>query len=125
METTIQLDLPEDFDTLCSLYSIKPQQLIQSFINQVSLPRFYSNPIGNGRWATYFFLDYIDNDENNILVDRDLETKYLNLFNRHLIDAVKESGNVSSSESEGRKILRLWHRDLLSKRSKYLTDNFE
>lgn len=125
METTIQLALPEDFTTLCNLYTINPQDFIQSFVNQVSLPRFYSYPLGSSRWATYFFLDYIENEDNCTLVDRELESKYLTMFNEHIINAVKQTGEISASEAAGRNILKLWLRDVIIERGRYLTENLD
>jgi len=58
METQIQLSLPEDFSMLCTIYQIKPELILEQFINQVSFPRFYSNPNGSEKWATYFFLTF-------------------------------------------------------------------
>ncbi|KEQ28381.1 hypothetical protein N180_01745 [Pedobacter antarcticus 4BY] len=85
METTVQLALPEDFSTLCTIYQINPATLIQGFINQVFFPCFYSNPTGTDRWATYFFLNFLDVEEDAYEVDRELEEPYLRIFNLRLL----------------------------------------
>lgn len=124
METAISITLPEDFHTLCSIYQIKPEVLVQSFIDQVSFPSFYSNPIGNNRWATFCFLNFLDVEESKYEVDEDLESKYLNLFN----DAIRYNLDVSpedmiKSVKSGREIMRQWLKAVLAERTKYITDN--
>lgn len=124
METAINVTLPEDFNTLCSIYQIKPEVLVQSFIDQVSFPSFYSNPIGSNRWATFCFLNFLDVEESKYQVDEGLETQYLVLFNeavRFNLD-VNPEDMIKSVES-GREIMRQWLKAVLAERTKYITDN--
>ena len=123
METQIQLSLPEDFSMLCTIYQIKPELILQQFIDQVSFPRFYSNPNGSEKWATYFFLNFLDREESKYEVDRELENHYLNIFNSTLLKLVKMGGDHAIPEEAGRKVMRQWLKAVLAERSKYITDN--
>jgi hypothetical protein len=123
METQIQLSLPEDFSTLCTIYQIKPELLIQQFIDQVSFPGFYSNPNGRSKWATYFFLNFLDREESKYEVDRELESHYLSIFNSTLLKLVKMGGDNAIPEEAGRKVMRQWLKAVLADRTRYITDN--
>ena len=122
MKTSIQLDLPEDFSTLCTIYQIKPETFVQSFINQVSFPCFYSNPTSNDRWATYFFLNFLDAEEEHTEVNRELEEHYLNLFNKNLMQLLAQKENGADAEEAGRKVMEQWLKAILAERAKYITD---
>ncbi|WP_158800215.1 hypothetical protein [Pedobacter sp. L105] len=123
METNIEVNLPVDFTTLCTIYQIKPETLIQLFINSLSFPCFYSNPMGSSRWATYLFLDYLDNEETVLEVDSELEEQYLTLFNRKILELLEQNGDTRPSEEAGRKIMAQWLKAVLAERTKYITDN--
>lgn len=123
METNIQVSLPEDFSTLCTIYQIRPELLIQQFIDRVSFPGFYSNPNGSNKWATYFFLNFLDREESKYEVDRELESHYLSIFNSTLLKLVKMGGDNAIPEEAGRKVMRQWLKAVLAERTKYITDN--
>jgi len=123
METNIQLSLPEDFSMLCTIYQIKPELLIQQFVDQVSFPGFYSNPNGSSKWATYFFLNFLDREESKYEVDRELENHYLSIFNSTLLKLVKMGGDNAIPESAGRKVMNDWLKAVLADRTRYITDN--
>lgn len=124
METTIQLTLSEDFNTLCSIYQIKPEFFIQTFIDQVSLPEYYSRPNDKNRWGTLFFLQFLEVEYSHYRVNRELENKFLTSFNR----AVKYNFDANPAHNEtslntGREIMRQWLKAVLAERAKYITDN--
>jgi len=124
METTINITLPEDFYTLCSIYQIKPEVFVQNFIDQVSFPSFYSNPTGSNRWVTFCFLNFLDLEESKYEVNEDLESQYLNLFS----DAIRYNHDVNpedmvQSVKAGREIMKQWLKAVLTERTKYITDN--
>lgn len=124
METAINITLPEDFHTLCSIYQIKPEVFVQNFIDQVSFPSFYSNPAGSNRWATFCFLNFLDLEESKYEVNEDLESQYLNLFS----DAIRYNHDVNpedmvKSVKVGREIMKQWLKAVLTERTKYITDS--
>ena len=124
METNMNITLPEDFNTLCSIYQINPENLIQSFVNEVSFPSFYSRPNDTDRWATYFFLHFLDVEETKYDVNEDMEDHYLKRFT----DVLKHNfenhfDDVSKAENDGRDVMRQWHKAALAERARYITDN--
>ena len=124
METTIHLTLSEDFETLCSIYQIKPEYFIQTFIDQVSLPEYYSDPSNNNRWGTLFFLHFVEAELSHCNVNRKLENRFLTAFNQAMkynFDAQSTAGE--SSMTTGRNIMRQWLKVVLAERTKYITDN--
>lgn len=124
METTIKLELPEDFETLCSIYQIRPESFIQTFIDQVSLPGYYSRPNDKDRWGTLFFLQFLEVSPDLYEVNRELEEQYLEQFNRAM-EYNFEANLAHSGKSliTGRDIMQQWLKATLAERAKYLTDS--
>ncbi|WP_158799428.1 hypothetical protein [Pedobacter sp. L105] len=124
METTIHLTLSEDFETLCAIYQIQPEYFIQTFIDQVSLPEYYSDPSNSNRWGTLFFLHFVETELSHYNVDRKLEDRFLTAFNQAMkynFDA--QSSTCETSLATGRNIMRQWLKAVLAERTKYITDN--
>ena len=124
METTIHLNLTEDFDTLCSIYQISPQNLLQAFTDQISYPVYFGNPNGEARWANDFFIYYLDEQPDRDSVETELEDYYFEKFN----DAVKPKFKPGPAEVDRaikirRKIMAQWLKAILAERSKYITDH--
>jgi len=55
MEIGINLQAPEDFMSLWTIYNIQPQHFIQSFINKVSFPSYYTGTSKRMKWAPCSF----------------------------------------------------------------------
>jgi len=124
MKITIDITLPEDFSTLLSIYQIKPDELIQYLADLISFPAFYSHPIGRNRWATYFFLDFLESEESHYRVDEELEEKYLKTFRRAIGYNFDQSpDDIAKSEQAGRNIMNQWLKAVLAERARYITDN--
>jgi hypothetical protein len=124
METNMNINLPEDFTILCSIYQIKPETFIQSFVDQVSFPCFYSRPHGTDRWATFFFLYFLDVEESKYEVNGELEDEYLQKFT----DALKQhfypnTYDEAKAEEIGRAVMRQWMKAAMADRTKYIIDN--
>jgi hypothetical protein len=84
METNMKITLPEDFIILTSIYQIRPEVIVQLFVDQISFPGFYSRPYGKGRWATFFFLHFLDIEESKYEVNEEIEDEYLQKFTHAL-----------------------------------------
>lgn len=124
METIIKVTLPEDFMSLCTIYQIKPDFFIQTFINQVSFPVFYSQPHQNDRWATFFFLKFLDVEESAYEVNEDLEDQYLELFTRMVKqNFIDHQDDPIEVEKAAREIMNQWLKAVLAERSQYIIDN--
>lgn len=124
MKTQMNINIPEDFSTLCTIYQIKPVTLIQLFADKLSFPCYYSNTTGNDRWATLFFLNFLDLDDSGYEVDEELEEQYLDTLTQTLLRLLEvDREDVAMKEEAARKIMRQWCKAVLSKRAQYLTDN--
>lgn len=122
METKISITLPDDFNTLCTIYQIKPEVIIQTFVNQVSFPCYYSHPTGGDRWATLFFLHFLD--ESECETNEDLEDYHLESFTETLLQISYDFPKDDlKSEEAGRRVMSQWLKAVLVERAKYLTDN--
>jgi len=93
MKTSININLPEDFTTLCTIYQINPETFIQAFIGEVSFPTFYSRPTATDRWATFFFLNLLRKVDVSIHVNQELEDEYVNKFNVALQSSFDTNGS--------------------------------
>lgn len=123
METPINITLSEDFYTLCSIYQIKPEYFIQTFIDQVSFPSFYSRPSDKDRWATFFFLQFLETEESHYDVNRELEEHYLSLFRKAIRCNFKDDPeDMPASVEAGRNMMKQWLKAVLAERAKYITD---
>ncbi|MBB5647657.1 hypothetical protein [Pedobacter cryoconitis] len=123
METPINITLSEDFNTLCSIYQIKPEYFIQTFIDQVSFPSFYSRPSDKDRWATFFFLQFLEIEESHYDVNRELEEHYLSLFRKAIRCNFKDDPeDIPASVEAGRNMMNQWLKAVLAERAKYITD---
>ena len=124
METTITLNLSEDFSTLCCIYQIKPDIFFQTVADQISFPSYYSNPMGNDRWATFCFLNFLQEEEPKYHVDRILEERFL-----HELDAVTDYNiyapptEMENSKIKITEVMNKWLKEVVTKRSSYIIKN--
>ena len=123
MEVQLNLNLPEDFSNLCTIYQIKPENILQALMDQVSFPCFYSQANGKERWATLFFLNYLDQEKAVCNVDEELEDQYLKTFT----DTVKQVSaqhptEELKTEQAGRKVMEKWMKATVAQRASYLTN---
>lgn len=124
MESQMNINIPEDLSILCTIYQIKPETLVQLFVDKVSFPFYYSNTTGNDRWATLFFVNLLELHDSCYEVDEELEEQYLRTLTQTLLRLLEiDRKDVVKKEEEARKIMRQWYKAVLSKRAEYLTNN--
>jgi len=121
MEITVNVQLPEDFMSLCTIYNIQPQQFIQSFINKVSFPSYYTGTSKQMKWATLFFLQYVEMAEQDSDTEYDLEDHYLQRFTDTLTENMKNDGGAKARAAV-RVVMMDWQKAVLAERAKYITD---
>jgi len=64
MKQVFVITLPPDFYILCSIFSCSPQDVLQYYINHISLSLFSDLPLDNPFGAaTYFFTQHSDLSE--------------------------------------------------------------
>ena len=123
METTIKIDVPEDLMSLCTIYNIQPQKVMECFAKNVSFPTYYTDVNGKNKWATLFFLQLIDAKEDETETDIDLEEHYLQLFNDTLARHMDEHDDDGVKAREaGRNVIRQWQKAVIAERAKYILD---
>jgi len=123
MKTSININLPEDFTTLCTIYQINPETFIQAFIEEVSFPQFYSRPTATDRWATFFFLNLLRKVDVSININEELEDEYLNKFNTALQSSFDTNGSdETAAQAAGRRVMKDWMKAVVAERARYLTD---
>lgn len=126
MKNKLNLSLygSEDFDMLCSIFQINPETLLQLFIDRLSFPLFYSHPDGKERWATLFFINFLEYEDASYHVDPELQDKYLTKFNRATAYIPNgKTQDFATKVKAGRAIMMEWQKAVLSARASYLTDN--
>ena len=121
MEITVNVQLPEDFMSLCTIYNIQPQQFIQSVINKVSFPSYYTGTSKQMKWATLFFLQYVEMAEQDSDTEYDLEDHYLQRFTDTLTENMKNDGGAKARAAV-RVVMMDWQKAVLAERAKYITD---
>jgi len=123
MKTSININLPEDFTTLCTIYQTNPETFIQAFIEEVSFPTFYSRPTATDRWATFFFLNLLRKVDVSIHINQELEDEYLNKFNTALQSSFDTNGSdETAAQAAGRRVMKDWMKAVIAERARYLTD---
>lgn len=119
MKIKITITPPEDFMVLCDLFKVEPQELLQQFVERVSFPFYYSQPDGDERWATLFFLQYLSVEKQHLKDEMEQHEPFMNelaeVVFRHLDGSQK---NVLKAELAGRKVMDKWHKHLIAKRGK-------
>ncbi|QEC51958.1 hypothetical protein EDD80_11815 [Anseongella ginsenosidimutans] len=104
MKITAILEIPEDFRLHCEIYDCNAQDVLQEFVNQVSLPRHRAGE-GNGyECATSFFMDYADQLLSEKGQPADVHDHYLD----KLAETVVPIRDGEQREVACRKILRQW-----------------
>ena len=123
METTVKIDVPEDLMNLCTIYNIQPQKVMECFARHVSFPIYYTDVNGKTRWATLFFLQLLDEKEDETETDIGLEEHYLQHFTDTLAIQMKEHNDDGVKAREaGRKVISNWQKAVLAGRAKYTLD---
>ncbi|MDO7743087.1 MAG: hypothetical protein MUP99_04910 [Pedobacter sp.] len=123
MKTSININLPEDFTTVCTIYQINPETFIQAFIGEVSFPTFYSRPTATDRWATFFFLNLLRKVDVSIHINQELEDEYLNKFNLAMQSSFDILGSdETAAQAAGRRVMKDWMKAVVAERARYLTD---
>lgn len=104
MKITAILKIPEDFRLHCEIYDCNAQDVLQEFVNQVSLPR-HGTGEGNGyECATGFFMDYADQLLSEKGQPSDIHDHYLD----KLAETIVPIRDGEQREAACRKILRQW-----------------
>lgn len=118
MKMNVTINGTEDFNVLCELFKVDPQALIQKFVDQVSFPFYYSQPDGDERWATLFFLYYIGLQGKNIEIEMPQHEPFMNQMAEVVFNHL-EAGHQYAAKAEiaGREVMKAWHQHIMEKRA--------
>lgn len=116
MKINVSIDPPEDFSMLCDLFKVEPEAFLQKFVDRVSFPFYYSQPDGDERWATLFFLYYLGQQPGY-----DEEMEQHEPFMNELAEVVFKQLDSSHRNAEkaalaARKVMKQWHKQVIAKR---------
>lgn len=124
METTVPIAIPEDFRQACEIFDVKPADIIQSFVEKLSIPVFYGNPNNKKKWPMLIFFDYLDEvagaNEQLMEFHTPFMTAVLDIAATILEENIDDS---ETAEKATRNVINLWHRAALKRRSTYLLDD--
>lgn len=104
MKITAMLEIPEDFRLHCEIYNCNAQDILQEFVNQVSLPRHRTADGRNHELATGFLMDYLDHLPPEEDQPDDIHEFYLD----KIAETVAPIQDDAQREAVCRKIMRQW-----------------
>jgi len=75
------------------------------------------------KWATLFFLQYVELKDQDSDTEFDLEDHYLQCFTDTLAkNMAKNNDGGAKAREAGREVIREWQKAVLAERAKYITD---
>lgn len=106
-----QLTFSPDFKQACEIFELDPWNVIQQFVDGVSLPSYFAFPLRPDRWPNMFMLECVlAGMEDNKLLDR-----YSTFLQRITDTVLTEDGD---KETICRRIMDEWHKAVLEDRIK-------
>ena len=124
MQTNMNINVPNEFAQMCQYSQQTPEEVLQSFADQVSYPLFFTTKDRNEKLATYFFIQLIQSPEFKGQINESLEEHYF----MQMATAINESsaqypGDEEKAIAIARKIMEQWPKSAVAERSRYLTDD--
>jgi len=124
MSTNMNITVSNDFAQMCRYSQQTPEEVLQSFADQVSYPLFFTTKDRNEKLATYFFIQLIQSPEFKGQINESLEEHYF----MQMATAINESfaqypGDEEKAIAIARKIMEQWAKSAVAERSRYLTDD--
>ena len=124
MQTNMNITVSNDFAQMCQYSQQTPEEVLQSFADQVSYPLFFTTKDRNEKLATYFFIQLIQSPEFKGQINESLEEHYF----MQMAAAINESfaqhpGDDEKAIAIARKIMEQWAKSAVAERSRYLTDD--
>lgn len=108
-KTREQLRFSPDFKQACEIFDLKPLDVLQQFMDNVSLPSYFAEPMSPDRWANTFMLECVlSRLEGNDLMER------FSVFFDSITEAVLSDRD--DKEEVSRKIMDEWHKAVLEGR---------
>lgn len=108
MKTKLMLQIPDDFRILCDIFGCTPKNVLQSFSDLISLPKYLSLPGDHPcSAATNFFISYF-------LYSGEVKTPpgFFEKYQKKLTEIVDSNRKQKGKETAIRKVVLEWHREI-------------
>lgn len=113
-----QLQFSPDFKQACEIFGLNPLDVVQQFVDNVSLPTYFSFPLRPDRWANMFMLECVlGHIKDETILNR------CDKFLGRITDAIQVS--KGDKEEICREVMDEWHRAVLEERIKDVMDDDE
>jgi len=124
MQTNMNINVCDEFVQMCQYSQLKPEEVLQSFAEQVSYPLFFTTKERRKKLATYFFIQLVQSPEFPGEINESLEEHYFT----QMATAINESfaqnpGDEAKAIAIARKIMEQWAKAAIAERGRYLTDD--
>jgi hypothetical protein len=111
-----KINMTHEFRQVCDIFNLTPEEIIQDFINNVSIAEYLCDPFAPNRWANTFVLEYVIAQVES----EDIMVKY-DEFVEKLITSVLS--NPREAKTIGREMVNEWHKAVLEDRIKDMMDD--
>ena len=124
MQTNVTLNLSNEFLEMCQYSQQNPEDVLQSFADEVSYPLLLTTKDRNKKLATYFFIQLIQSPDFKGQINESLEEHYFS----QMATAIDESyaqypGDQEKAVAVARQIMEQWAKAAIAERGRYLTDD--
>jgi|SRR5690606_15811749 len=113
-----QLEFSLDFIQACEIFNLTTTDVLQKFVDNVSLPYLIANPMNPDRWASTFMVECVLEK----MEDEDLRTRYAVFLDR-ITHAVLN--DIENKEEVSRQVMDEWHKAVLEGRIHDIMKNDE
>lgn len=105
------IKITHEFRQVCDIFKLSPEQIVQDFIDNVSIAEYMCDPFSPSRWANTFVLECVIAQVES----EDILTKY-GAFAEQLVKSVL--ANPINAEDTAKKMVDEWQKAVLEERIK-------
>lgn len=106
-----KITITHEFQQVCDIFKLSPEQIVQDFIDNVSIAEYLCDPFSPSRWANTFVLECVIAQVES----EEIMTKY-GAFAEQLVKSVL--ANPKNAEETAKKMVDEWHKAVLEDRIK-------
>ena len=106
-----KINITHEFRQVCDIFNLSPEQIVQDFIDNVSIAEYMCHPYSPTRWANTFVLECVIAQVES----EEIMIKY-GQFAERLIKAVL--ANPKDEKTIAQKMIDEWHKAVLEDRIK-------